>query len=114
MYIPRVKMPSRALAAILVLGIVTGCASVDPGPFTQFESSLQSLRTGSDTQAGAAVTASRQELVDQVASGQVSPADLQLEFDASSPFASSYGFAEQEPNFVKLTRFRQGLAALND
>lgn len=108
------KMPTRALAALFVLGLGTGCASVDPSPFAQFESSLQSLRSGSDTQAGAAVAASRLELVARVASGQVSPADLQLAFNESSPFATSYGFAEQEPNFVKLMRFRQGLAELND
>lgn len=111
------KLPSRAFASILMLGVIglgAGCASVDTGPFLQFASSLQSLRTGSDSQAGVAVTASRQELVEKVAKGEVSPADLQLEFDPSSPFASSYGFAENVPNFVKLTRFRQGLAELND
>ncbi len=105
------------LARILVLGVAAlgaGCASVDPGPFTQFASSLQTLRSGSDAQADAAATASRQDLVDQVAGGQVSPADLQLEFDATSPFVTTYGFAEREPNFVKLVRFRQGLTALND
>lgn len=111
------KTHSSALALILVLGVAvlgSGCASVDPGPFTQFASSLQPLRAGSDSQAGAAATASRQELVAKVAGGEVSPADLQLEFDSADPFASSYGFAENEPNYVKLIRFRQGLAALND
>jgi hypothetical protein len=91
-----------------------GCASVDTGPFTQFASSLQTLRAGTDAQAGVAVTTSRQGLVDKVASGEVSPADLQLEFDPSNPFVTSYGFAKSEPNFAKLIRFRQGLAALND
>lgn len=117
MEVPLAKPLLRALARILVLGVTVlgaGCASVDPGPFTQFESSLQTLRNGSDAQAGTAATASRQDLVDQVASGKVSPADLQLEFDASSPFVTTYGFAEREPNFVKLIRFRQGLSALND
>jgi len=101
----------------LVLGVsalCAGCASVDTGPFVQFASSLQSLRTGSDSQADTAVTASRQELVDKVTEGEVSPADLQLEFAPSNPFVTSYGFAEKEPNFAKLIRFRQGLAALND
>ncbi|HEX9944111.1 MAG TPA: hypothetical protein VGG03_19030 [Thermoanaerobaculia bacterium] len=117
MKVPLAKAQSRALALSLVLGVMvlgTGCASVDTGPFTQFASSLQSLRTGVDSQAGAAVTASREELVEKVAKGEVSPADLQLEFDPSNPFVTSYGFAENEPNFVKLIRFRQGLAALND
>lgn len=117
MVVPLAKPPLRALARILVLGVTVlgaGCASVDPGPFTQFASSLQSLQAGSDAQAGAAVTASRQDLVNQVAGGQVSPADLQLEFDESNPYVTTYGFAEREPNFVKLGRFRQGLAALNE
>jgi hypothetical protein len=117
MNVPRAKTPSSALALILVLGVVVlgaGCASVDPGPFTQFASSLQSLQEGSDSQAGAAATSSRQDLIAQVASGEVSPADLQLDFSDSNPFVTSYGFAEKEPNFVKLIRFRQGLADLND
>ena len=117
MQVPLAKPLSRALTLFPVLGVLVlgaGCASVDTGPFTQFASSLQSLRTGSDSQAGAAVMASRQELIEKVATGEVSPADLQLEFTQSSPFASSYGFAENEPNYVKLIRFRQGLAALND
>jgi hypothetical protein len=117
MKVPLAEPQSRALALLLVLGVIVlgaGCASVDTGPFTQFASSLQSLRTGSDSQAGAAATASRQELVEKVATGEVSPADLQLEVDPSNPFVTSYGFAENEPNFVKLIRFRQGLAELND
>lgn len=115
MKVPRAKTPWRALALILGLGVAVlcaGCASVDTGPFTQFASSLQALRAGTDSQAGAAAATSRQELVAKVASGEVSPADLQLEF--TPPFATSYGFAAKEPNFVKLIRFRQGLAALND
>src|SRR5215203_5713117 len=46
MNVPRAKTPSSSLDLILVLGVVVlgaGCASVDPGPFTQFASSLQSL-----------------------------------------------------------------------
>jgi len=114
---PLAKPQSRALALLLVLGVIvlgTGCASVDTGPFTQFASSLQSLRTGSDAQAAKAVTASRQELVGKVAKGAVSPADLQLLPSESNPFVASYSLAEKEPDFVKLIRFRQGLAALND
>lgn len=99
------------LLGVIVFG--AGCASVDTGPFTQFASSLQTLQTGSDAQAGLAAGGSRGELVGKVANGEVSPADLQLEFSESNPFASSYGFAQDEPNFVKLIRFRQGLAALN-
>jgi hypothetical protein len=117
MKVLRAKTRSSALALSLVLGMAVlgaGCASVDPAPFTQFASSLQPLRAGTDSQAGTAVTASRQELVAKVASGKVSPADLQLEFDTANPFATTYGFAENEPNYVKLIRFRQGLAALND
>jgi hypothetical protein len=117
MKVPLAKPLSRALALLLALGVMAlgaGCASVDTGPFTQFASSLQALRAGSDSQAGAAAAASRQELVEKVTRGEVSPADLQLEFDQSNLFVTSYGFAEREPNFVKLIRFRQGLADLND
>jgi hypothetical protein len=116
MKVPLAKPQSRALALILVLGVIVlgaGCASVDTGPFTQFASSLQPLRTGTDSQAGAAITASRQELVDKVAKGKVSPAELQL-LSGSNPFVASYSLAEKEPDFVKLIRFRQGLADLND
>lgn len=116
MNVPQAKLLLRALVWSLMLGVAVlgaGCASVDTGPFTQFALSVKSLQAGSDSQANAAVTASRQALVDQVESGEVSPADLQLEFDPSNPFVTTYGFAAREPNFVKLMRFRQGLAALN-
>lgn len=116
MKVPLAKTPSRALA-LLVLGVSvlgTGCASVNPAPFAQFASSLQALQAGSDSQAGAAATASRQDLIAKVSNNEVSTADLQLEFDEKNPFATSYGFAEKEPTFVKLVRFRQGLAELND
>ncbi len=112
---PEPRPTARAL--LLALGLIvaaTACASVDPVPFTQFASSLQPLRAGSDTQAGAAADASREELIQKVAAGEVSPADLQLEFGEADPFSTTYGFAEREPNFAKLMRFRQGLSALND
>lgn len=117
MKMPVVKMQPRARALAVALGVAVlaaGCASIDTGPFTQFASSLKPLRAGSDAQAAAAATASRQELLQRVASGDVSPADLQLQFDSSDPYSTTYGFAEDEPNFAKLIRFRQGLAALND
>ena len=63
---------------------------------------------------GAAADASRQELVQKVADGEVSPADLQLQFGTTDPFSTTYGFAENEPNYPKLLRFRQGLSVLND
>jgi hypothetical protein len=122
---PESRSTARALLLALGLAItVTACASVDPAPFTQFASSLQPLRAGSDAQAGAAVDASRQDLIREVAEAEVNPADLQLEL--TDPFKPTYGFFECEPgepgessepcepNFVKFNRFRQGLAALND
>ncbi len=103
------------LTTLLVLLVfITGCASVDLAPFTEFSSSLHALRTGSDTQARAAADASRHDLIQKVASLEVSPADLQLEFDSTDPFTSTYGFAQNEPNFVKLIRFRHGLSVLNE
>ncbi|HEX5757816.1 MAG TPA: hypothetical protein VF121_01345 [Thermoanaerobaculia bacterium] len=111
----RLSPPRRAPALLVALGLaaaVTACASVAPAPFTEFASSLQPLRAGTDAQAGAAAAASRQDLIDKVAAKEVSPADLQLEF--TDPFTATYGFAEDEPNYAKLVRFRQGLSALND
>ncbi len=106
----------RKLLLVFSLAVfMAGCASVDPAPFTDFTTSLQPLRSATDAQAGAAVTASRQELVKQVADGDRSPADLQLEFQSSNPFATGYGFAEDgEPNFAKFRRFQFGLSALNN
>lgn len=106
-----------ALTLLLVSALLvpaTGCKSVATGPFSDFSSSLQPLRAGTDAEAGSAADASRQELVAKVAAGEVSPADLQLEFDPSDPFTTTYGFAQNEPDFVKLLRFRQGLSSLND
>lgn len=111
---PRPTARALLLALGLVVAATTACASVDPAPFTQFASSLQPLRAGSDAQAGAAADASREDLIQKVAAGAVSPADLQLEFGETDPFSTTYGFAEREPNFAKLIRFRQGLSALND
>lgn len=113
--LPNPRPTFRALLAALGLVMLgAGCASVDPVPFTQFASSLQALRAGSDAQAGAAADTSRQELIEKVASGDIAPPDLQLKFEESDPFATTYGFAEEGLNFAKLSRFRQGLSALND
>ena len=105
---------ARPLLAALGLVVFTGCASVDPAPFTQFASSLQPLRGGSDTQVVASVDAMRQDLVRDVAAGRVTAPDLELDADESQTFRMFYGFAEKEPNFIKFSRFRQGLSALND
>jgi hypothetical protein len=103
----------RRLVSLLGVALLSpGCASVDSGPFRQFASSLQALREGSDAQAGAAANASREELIQKVATGKISTTDLQLTFDASS-LGASYGFADGEPDFVKLNHFRHGLDALN-
>lgn len=105
--------PAFAAAALLI----TGCASLqslDTAPFAQFAAALQPLRDGVDSQALAQADASRAELIRQVKDGEISPADLQLQFDSSDPFATSYGFAEQQPNFARLVRFRQGLKDLNE
>lgn len=109
----RAMVRGRSVLLGLVV-LMAGCASVDPAPFNQFASSLQPLRDGSDAQAEAAVEASRQTLIQKVNDGVVSPADLQLEFDPANPFATTYGFVESGPNFVKLNRFRRGLASLNE
>ena len=113
MSMPRAKRPSRvwAVAASLVGLLEVGCASVDAGPFTQFAASLQPLRDGSDSQVAAVADAAKADLIQKVIDGEVSPADLQLQFDG---FTTTYGFAGTEPNYPKLIRFRQGLAALND
>jgi len=103
------------LSALTLVVILTGCASVDPAPFNEFTASLTPLRDAIDAQATEAASASREEFIDKVTDGEISPADLQLEFDSSNSFATSYGFAEDgEPNFVKFGRFRLGLTALNN
>lgn len=111
---PAARSSVGPLLAALSLVLLTGCATVDPAPFAQFASSLQPLRAGSDTQAGATVEASRQDLIQRVATGEITADQLQLAPVPSQPFRMAYGFAENEPNFIKFNRFRQGLAALND
>ena len=108
------KVPELLLVFSLAVFLV-GCASVDSASFTDFSASLQPLRSATDAQAAAAVTASRQQLVKQVADGERSPADLQLEYQPSKPFDIGYGFAVgDEPNFAKFRRFQFGISALND
>ena len=101
-----------------VLGLVVilaSCATVEPAPFTDFANSLTPLRSGMDAQVGAVVTASRKELIEKVAAGKISTADLQLAFDPSDPFVTTYGFAQNgEPNFAKFKRLNMGLSALNE
>ena len=111
---PAARSTVRPLLAALGLVAFTGCATVDPAPFAQFASSLQPLRDGSDTQAAARAEASRQDLIRDVAAGEITTDQLQLEPVPSQPFEMTYGFAESEPNFVKFSRFRQGFSALND
>jgi hypothetical protein len=110
---------SSTLCTLLFLIVPTilsvGCTSVDPAPFTQFATSLQPLRDAVDAHAGTAAETSRQELVRKVAEGEISAADLQLEFESSSHFTAGYGFAvDGEPNFARFERFRLGLSTLND
>ncbi len=112
-------LPHRAFirkkfVSFAVIVLMAGCASVDPAPFNQFASSLQPLRAGIDAEAKLAAEASRQALIQKVNNGEVSPADLQLQFDSDNPFAATYGFVETRPNFIKLKRFRRGLASLNE
>ena len=103
------------LAMVCLAALCAGCATVDPVPFTQFAAALKPLRTETDTRAGTAAAASRADLLQKVAGGEVSLADLQLQFGtAANPFAATYSLAEPEANFTKFIRFRQGLAALND
>lgn len=101
---------SAALGLVVVLA---GCASVNRAPFAEFAASLERLRSGSDTQAEAAVDALRQDLIQRVASGEISAADLQLEIDHSDSFTTRYGFGEEEPEYIKFVRFQNGLSALN-
>ncbi|MEH6517823.1 MAG: hypothetical protein V7742_14150 [Halioglobus sp.] len=107
----------QVLPAVLLIVLCAGCTSIAPTevdtvPFTQFSASLQGLRDGSDAQAQATADASRQEIIAGVASGNIKPPDLQLEFAQSNPYATSYGFADNV-NFTKLDKFTQGLKALN-
>jgi hypothetical protein len=93
---------------------MTGCASVDPKPFSDFAAGLRTLRDGADAQAGVNVEANRKRLIEQVEAGNISPADLQLGFPTD--FGTDYSFSAsgEEPLFIKLARLEQGLKALND
>lgn len=103
------------LSVLCLAVFLTGCASVDPAPYNEFAASLTPLRDAIDAQATEAATASRKEFVEKVTDGEISPADLQLEFSSADSFATSYGFAaDGEPNFVKFKRFQLGLSALNN
>lgn len=102
--------------ATFALGIAVlciGCASVDPGPFNQFASSLQSLRAASDSYAPEAAATSRAGLVQKVADEKVGIADLQLQFDESH-FTAIYELSAPADNFLQFAQFRDGLSALND
>lgn len=111
---PAARWTVRPFLAALAVVVFGGCATVDPSPFAQFASSLQPLRSGSDTQSAARAEASRQDLIRDVAAGELTADQLQLAPVPSQPFRMTYGFAESEPNFIKFSRFRQGLSALND
>jgi hypothetical protein len=120
MKLSRKDSHTKLLTHALALGLMffmTGCASVDPEPFSMFANSLQPLRDAVDVQAEAVMTESRKELIQKVADENdpmIAP-DLQLDFPAPGHFASRYEFGQNgEPNFVKFRRMQLGLSALND
>ena len=114
MRIARTRTHLRAWTVIAALAglLAAGCAGIDTGPFTQFAASLQKLRDGSDPRVEAVAKASRTDLVQKVAAGDVKVVDLLLEFDEFDNFSATYG-AETEPLYPKLMRLRRGLQALN-
>jgi hypothetical protein len=100
-------------AALLVPAlIVGGCATVDPAPFAEFASSVQTVRNSSIPQTASAADAGRDKLLAAISAGELSPADLQLTFEG--PFDARYASAEDEPLFIKEERLAHALTALND
>ena len=107
------------ISTIYVALILTGCASVDPVPFTQFATDVKNLRAGVDAQTTTDVQNARARFVEKVESGQIPPFELQLELvnpDSLPPFGMHYGFAKPdgEPLYFKMLRFQQALGSLND
>jgi hypothetical protein len=111
-YLPLPRRLSTGAAFSLTLLLLTaGCASVDTQSFVAFSASVERLKSGSEAHTEATVNDSRDKLIRAVAAGELSPADLQLEF--TGPFETRYGFADNEPTFIKYDRFQGGLVALN-
>lgn len=127
----RTKLSMQLLAVSLIL-FMTGCASVDPEPFSKFADSLLPLRDAVDAQAASVVAGSRQDIIQMVADDPDSVADLQLGWpDDGSHFNLGYVLMEdedlesdmvresgqdkvKEPNFVKFKRMQLGLSAMNE
>ncbi len=96
---------------LVLLVTLVGCSTVDPAPFTQFATNLESLRTGAEKVATQDVQNARNRFVGQVKAGKIAVPDLQLGF--TPPFGYQYSFGT-EPLFVTLGRFQQGLGSLNE
>jgi hypothetical protein len=103
----------RILSTVFAVGLATicsGCAKINTAPFNQFKTGLESLREGADAQAAVDVENARARFVARAKSGKIEIPDLQLGFNA--PFGYEYSFGD-EPLYVTLTRFEQGMSALN-
>ena len=102
---------SRTAALLAATLAFSGCASVDQAAFVAFSNSVETLQEGSQSHTRSVVSTSRDALEQAIAKGELSPADLQLEF--TGPFETRYGFADNEPTYIKYDRFQRGLVALN-
>jgi len=117
----RAPLPKAALFALLALALLgppsLGCASVDPAPFEELATSLQSLRDGSAAALEVTQTESREAFVGRVVAetGRGDPSTLEgaLLLDPEPPFGWSYA-AGEAPLYVEARRFRAGVAAVND
>lgn len=107
---------SQLFAVLLMLGLVaalSGCASIDPAPFNQFKTGLESLRDGADVQAATDVQNARARFITWAKADKERIRKLRLEFPIDSDFGAQYPESLGVPLYVTLTTFQEGLKSLN-
>jgi len=111
-----VKFSVRLLKSVFSIYLVlflSACATIDPKPFVQFNNTANEL-TSIDAIIGDHGSTLKQKDMLSIATDPNLFSHFALEFNANNPYQYKYKFtATEEPLFIKLDRFQQGLNELN-
>jgi hypothetical protein len=102
----------RALAILIAILGVAGCASISPVPFTALTTSIQQLRGGADASLSAVHERTRDRYIAEAVDGDIAKVEALLL--TQPPDGDAFSWASTNPPlFLKVARFREGVHRLN-